>query len=68
MIKLIFILFTLEIFECHTSPCLNEGKCIEGSFGSGVGSGLDMAESAYTCDCQPGFADKNCETSKSCLF
>ena len=50
--------------ECDSSPCLNGGKCIEGSFGSGVGSGLDTTESAYTCECQPGFTGRNCETSK----
>ena len=57
----------LEILECDSSPCLNEGKCIEGSFGSGVGSGLDTTESVYTCQCQPGFTGKNCETSKDYL-
>ena len=54
----------LEILECESTPCLNDGKCIEGSFGSGVGSGLDTSESAYTCECKPGFTGKNCETSK----
>ena len=56
-----------EILECESSPCLNGGKCIEGSFGSGVGSGLDTSESAYTCECKPGFTGKNCETSKCFL-
>ncbi len=53
-----------EIRECKSTPCLNGGKCIEGSYGSGVGSGLDTAESAYMCICEPGFAGDNCETSK----
>ena len=52
-----------EILECDSSPCLNEGKCIEGSFGIGVGSGLDTTESVYTCECAPGFTGRNCETS-----
>ena len=63
MISICFGLF-LEIFECDSSPCLNGGKCVEGSFGSGAGSGLDMSERAYTCICQPGFNGKNCENSK----
>ena len=60
--------FCSEILECDSSPCLNEGKCVEGSFGSGVGSGLDMTESVYTCECAPGFTGMNCETSKNCLL
>ena len=59
-----FVFSFPEILECDSSPCLNGGKCIEGSFGSGVGSGLDTTESAYTCECQPGFTGRNCETSK----
>jgi hypothetical protein len=55
--------------ECESTPCLNGGKCIEVSFGSGVGSGLDTTESAYTCYCEPGYTGENCETSKysSCI-
>jgi hypothetical protein len=68
MVKYNFCFFFPEILECESTPCLNGGKCIEGSFGSGVGSGLDTTESAYTCECSPGFTGRNCETSKDCCI
>lgn len=37
-----------ELNLCHSSPCLNNGKCIQ-------------AENGYTCACEPSFTGNNCE-------
>lgn len=37
-----------ELPSCNSSPCLNNGKCIQ-------------VESGYTCLCEPNFSGKNCE-------
>lgn len=37
-----------ELNLCHSSPCLNNGKCIQAEYG-------------YTCACEPNFTGSNCE-------
>ena len=44
----------LDIDECLSSPCKNEGTCIDGD---------DM----YTCECLAGYTGDKCETSESLL-
>jgi hypothetical protein len=40
---------------CMSSPCQNNGKCIESS---------DKA--SHVCECAPGFAGHNCESANTC--
>ena len=49
--SLSFNLFTIDINECSSNPCLNGGSCTDQVNG-------------YVCSCQPGYAGANCETSK----
>ncbi len=42
-----------DINECSPNPCLNGAVCLDGING-------------YVCDCQPGWAGVNCQTSKFC--
>lgn len=37
-----------ELNLCHSSPCLNNGKCLQ-------------AENGFTCVCEPNFTGNNCE-------
>ena len=43
--------YILDIDECRSAPCLNEGKCID-------------RVNSYSCQCKRGFAGTNCEKSK----
>ena len=45
----IFVL--LDIDECESEPCYNNGTCYDGV-------------NNYTCGCIPGITGYNCETSK----
>ena len=38
-----------DIDECASSPCQNGGTCVDGI-------------NSYTCNCDVGYAGKNCET------
>ena len=42
------ILYT-DIDECAASPCQNGGTCVDGV-------------NSYTCNCEVGYAGKNCES------
>ena len=63
MIELFAISFFLEIRECDSHPCFNNGTCadIHSGLEDLIGSGLDED---YACVCKPGYAGKNCETGK----
>ena len=43
--------FTLDVDECITRPCINGGTC-QNQYGS------------YSCVCKRGYTGKHCETSK----
>ena len=45
-------LYVVDIDECMSSPCMNNGTCTEASNG-------------YTCKSAPGYTGVNCETSMS---
>ena len=45
------LLFTVDINECSSNPCLNGGSCTDQVNG-------------YVCSCQPGYAGDRCQTSK----
>ena len=61
------MLFFLEIYECNSHPCLNNGTCADIHTGLedliGSGEGQD-----YACICQPGFTDNNCQTGNFSIF
>ena len=41
----------LDIDECASQPCQNNGKCTDGING-------------YSCTCEPGYTDTHCETGR----
>ena len=51
----LFKSFYLDINECASGPCQNNGTCADG-FG------------VYTCNCKSGYTGDQCETSSCCLF
>ena len=48
---LLIIVFITDINECSSNPCLNGGSCTDQVNG-------------YACKCQPGYAGRQCQTSK----
>lgn len=48
------VLSFLSVSPCLSSPCLNDGTCVETSDGSG-----------YICNCAEGFEGKDCEIFKT---
>ena len=46
-----FVLFSLDIDECKSSPCQNGGTCID-------------AVNSFKCNCRGGFQGKKCEISE----
>ena len=46
--------FILDIEECASSPCQNGGTCND-------------RVNKYTCTCDFGYLDINCEKGRSCL-
>ena len=44
--------FIIDIDDCATFPCQNDGTCVDG-----VGD--------YTCTCMTGYDGKNCQNSMS---
>lgn len=51
----ISIIFSIDVNECASSPCLNGGTCTE--FVNG-----------YTCACASGYAGIHCETGMAQLI
>ena len=45
------IFFSLDINECKSTPCLNDGLCVDGI-------------NSYRCKCKENYVGENCETSK----
>ena len=45
----------LDINECLSAPCRNNGKCIDGFDG-------------HTCLCMAGYTGHQCETSNRCVL
>ena len=41
--------YFIDINECHSDPCMNEGTCQDGVF-------------QYTCSCADGYTGTHCET------
>ena len=48
-------LFSLDINECESAPCLNDGLCVDGI-------------NSYRCKCKENYVGENCETSKYIMF
>jgi hypothetical protein len=46
-----YVINILDINECSSSPCKNNGECRDG---------INM----FTCSCSPGFEGTECEISK----
>ena len=44
-------MYILDIDECESRPCMNNGTCIDGL-------------NNYTCECVAGYTGPNCETGK----
>lgn len=51
------IILPLDVNECDSRPCQNNGECRENITGPG-----------YDCDCPTGYTGKNCERSKTSLI
>ena len=49
------IFFSLDINECKSTPCLNDGLCVDGI-------------NSYRCKCKENYVGENCETSKYIMF
>ena len=50
----ISLLFFLDINECLSSPCQNNGTC-------------QNRKNQYRCVCKPGFKGRNCQKSRLLL-
>ena len=48
-------MFSLDINECESTPCLNDGLCVDGI-------------NSYRCKCKENYVGENCETSKCIMF
>ena len=46
-----FFLFLIDVDECASNPCLNNGTCTDRVNG-------------FICTCAPGFNEKRCEISE----
>ena len=53
--KFTLIIFPADTNECESSPCLNNGNCID-------------RINAFNCSCPPGFAGNRCEIGQSISF
>jgi len=49
-----FIIFPLDINECESSPCSNNGTCTD-------------RKNGFNCSCPPGFSGNRCEIGELCL-
>eukprot|EP01043_Picozoa_sp_COSAG02_P014699 COSAG02_NODE_610_length_19566_cov_39.049622_14_plen_2310_part_01 len=47
----------IDVNECDSSPCDNQGTCTDSS--NGLDSGIPT--NAYTCTCEPGFSNGKCD-------
>ena len=55
-IPIIFLVLTVDIDDCKSNPCMNEGVCVDGI-------------NSFSCDCSHGFMGDNCSMSKfHCLL
>lgn len=48
-----FIILLLDVDECLSTPCANNGTCINN-------------KGSYTCVCKRGWTDLNCDIGMSC--
>ncbi len=46
----------IDIDECASNPCLNNGKCVQG-----------YRPNEYVCKCGPKFSGKNCQIEQKAL-
>ena len=46
------MVYVLDINDCESNPCENGGTCSD-------------AVNGFTCECFPGYTDKNCQTGVS---
>ena len=52
---ILFFSSTLDIDECQSGPCQNDGTCVDGI-------------NSYSCRCAPGWQGTKCEISKQKLI
>lgn len=53
MLSFVFIILLLDVDECLSTPCANNGTCINN-------------KGSYTCVCKRGWTDLNCDIGMSC--
>ena len=51
LIRSLYIIFVLDVDDCMSNPCENDGNCTDGV-------------NEYLCACVPGYTGADCETGK----